>query len=76
MKKRFLFIIAIGISFAPAVLASGVGPFSRSADADTAGASACSAGLHLKSVASESDAGSSEHSRKGAASAGDASGDH
>jgi hypothetical protein len=55
MKKRLLLILAIGISFAPAVFADQTGPFNRSNQASTAGASHCSAGIRQTKDADSSD---------------------
>jgi len=69
MKKRLLLILAIGISFAPAVFAAGlggsaVGAFTRS---DKAGQSFCQAGItrtkdDSSAVSTNDDQGSSKSS--------------
>ena len=68
--KRLLLILAIGISFAPAVFAAGTGPFNRSSDASTAGAAHCKAGIHETKVVADSDSGKKDKSEDSTESGG------
>ena len=70
MKKRLLLILAVGISFAPAVFADQVGAFNRSVQASTAGASHCSAGIRQTKDAGDESGSRSKDSDKGQSNSG------